>query len=91
MLLFPVSSSSQHPKRISCQKMNKKFYFLKKCLPFLEDVFSKFQKKHSMNSEKTLWFTFQSESSDVDKKMASCGLYFTKSQSEMGEDFVLGG
>ena len=44
-----------------------------------------------MNSEKTLWFTFQSESSDVDKKMDSCGLYFTKSQSEMGEDFVLGG
>ena len=42
--------------------------------------FSKFQEKHYLKSEKTLWFSFRSDSNDVAKKLASCGLYFTKNQ-----------
>ena len=72
---------------------------LKKCLPFIEDVFFKISNKHSLNSQKNLWFLFRSDSSDIAKKLASCGLYFTKSQfhqncdlkplkSEMGEKFL---
>ena len=74
MLVIPVSSRSQLSKRISSQEM------LKKSFPFLEDVFFKISKKHSLNSEKTSWFTFRSDSSDVAKKLASCGFYFTKNQ-----------
>ena len=74
MLLLPVSSSSQLSKLIGSQEMLKKF------LPFLEDVFFKISEKHSVNSEKTSWLTFRSDSSDVAKKLASCGLYFTKNQ-----------
>ena len=72
MLEIPVSFRSQLSKRISSQKM------LKKCLLFLEDVFSKFQKKHSLNSEKTLWFTFRSDSNGVAIKLASCSLFSQK-------------
>ena len=74
MLLIPVSSSPQLSKLISSQEMLKTF------LPFLEDVFFKISEKHSVNSEKTSWLTFRSDSSDVAKKLASCGLYFTKNQ-----------
>ena len=93
MLVITVSSRSQLSKRISSQET------LKKCLPFVEDVFFKISKKHSLNSEKTLWFSFRSNSNDVAKKLASCGFYFTKNQfhqnwdlkslkSETGEVFL---
>ena len=74
MLVIPVNSRSQLSKSISSREMLKKF------LHFLEDVFFKISKKHSLNSEKTLWFAFRSDFSDVAKKFASCGLYFTKNQ-----------
>ena len=74
MLVIPVSSRSQLSKRTGSQEM------LQKCLPFLEIVFLKISKKHSLISGKTLWFTFRSDSSDIAKKLASCGLHFTKSQ-----------
>ena len=74
MLVIPVNSRSQLSKSISSREMLKKF------LPFLEDFFFKISKKHSLNSEKTSWFTFCSDSSDLAKKFASCGLYFTKNQ-----------
>ena len=74
MLVTPVSSRSQLSKGISSQEV------LKKCLPFLEDVFFKISKKHSLNSDKTLWFTFRGDSSDLAQKLASYGLYFTKNQ-----------
>ena len=44
VLVIPVISRSQLPNRTSSQEMLKSVYFAKKCLPFLEDVFSKFQK-----------------------------------------------
>ena len=74
MLVIPDGSRSQLSKLISSPEI------LKKCLPFLEDVFFKISKKHSLNSEKTLLFTFRSDSGDVAKKLASCGLYFAKNQ-----------
>ena len=55
LLVIPVSSRSQLSKRISSQET------LKKCLLFVEDVFFKISKKHTLNSEKTLWFSFRSD------------------------------